>query len=125
MEDDWDLEDWLLEAGEAAEKKHISGGQLSPLECLTRELWVFDMHSMNGGVAQYFANYAERWPELTAAISSFHIESLQLLVKRIDEAISGSSDPYSALLETSGLDDFYYENRLVAWRQVQAMANAA
>ena len=125
MEDDWDLEDWLLEAGEAAEKKHLGGDELSPIEILTRELWVFDMHSVNGGVSQYFGNYSERWPAFVAAVSKLHIEPLQLLVKRIEVIIGDSDDPYSALCEVSDLDNDYYANRLSIWRDVQALANAA
>ena len=124
MEDDWDLEDWLLDAGEAAEHKHVAGATLSPIETLTRELWVFDMHSLNGGVSQYFFNYPKRWPTLADAASSFRIEPLDLLVTRINEAIRGSNDPYSAVFEANGLNEFFQENRLSIWRRVHSLANA-
>jgi hypothetical protein len=125
MADDWDLEDWLLDAGEAAEMKHAGGGQLSSVENLIRELWVFDIESVNGGVSQYFCNHAERWSALVAAASAFEIEPLRSFMARVEEVVKGSIDPYSALVESSGLDELYVECRLDAWRQVQALAGAA
>lgn len=124
MEDDWSLADWILDAGEAAEAKHTRGERLSPVDKLTRELWVFDMHSLNGGVSQYFCNCADRWSTLIEAALPFPIEPLQLVIQRVEGAISGSSDSYSALLEFPEIDKFYQSNRLVMWRQVQTLATA-
>ena len=122
MEDDWDLENWLLDAGEATELKLAADGQLSPIEKLIRELWVFDIESVNGGVSQYFCNHAERWSALVAAASEIKIEPLRSFMARVEEVVKGSVDPYSDLLGSSGLDEFYRDNRLVVWRQVQALA---
>ena len=68
MESDWELEDWLLQAGEQAERKASAGSSLSPAERLIREFWTFDIHTRNGGVSQYFSNHElARWRALRDA----------------------------------------------------------
>ena len=68
MDTDWELEDWRLDAGGRVEQKAIAGGDLTPVERLIRECWVFDMHTRNGGVSQYFCNHgAEQWQVLKSA----------------------------------------------------------
>lgn len=70
MQTDWELEDWLLDAGDRAERAWLEGGDaaLSPVERLVREVWLLDMETRNGGLSQDFANHElARWTALRAA----------------------------------------------------------
>jgi hypothetical protein len=56
---DWELEEWLLDAGERGELKAVAGEPVTPAERLIREFWAFDVHTRNGGVSQYFELWAD------------------------------------------------------------------
>lgn len=124
MDTDWVLEDWLLAAGERAERKVIAGAVLSPVEQLIRELWVFDMHTCNGGVSQYFCNHEPaRWQALKTAWLPETVPSLGPILTEVDRLIAGASDAYLATLNASPvIDNFYYIHRLSAWREVRQIA---
>jgi hypothetical protein len=109
VEVDWELEDWLLDAGERAERKAIAGDSLTPVERLVREFWVFDIHTRNGGVSQYFANHhPEQWETLKAAWMPAAVPSLGPIIAEVDRIIAGATDPYLATLKASpGIEEFY------------------
>ena len=118
---DWELEDWLLNAGEKAARKEIAGLDLSPLERLTREFWSFDIQALNGGVSQCFCNYGlERWQVFKAAWLPEVVPSLGSIFAEVDRIIGDSADAYDATLSASEeIDRFYFERRKDAWREVQ------
>ncbi len=111
MATDWDLEDWLLTAGEGAERKRISNGyeSLSPTERLVREVWVFDMETRNGGVSQYFCNHGlAQWQALRDAWLVDEVPSLEPIITEVERVIGGAADPYLATLGASpGIEAFY------------------
>jgi hypothetical protein len=109
--ENWKLEDWLLNAGEQAERKMLARGSdsLSPAERLVREVWLLDLEARNGGISQYFCNHGvERWQALREAWSADDVPSLGPIIGAIDQVIAGSDDPYSATLRASpGIEDVY------------------
>lgn len=123
---DWELEDWLLEAGERAERKAIAGGDLTPVERLIREFWVFDIHTRNGGVSQYFANHeAAQWQALKAAWLPAAVPSLGPILAEVDRVITGTADPYSAALTASpGIEAFYESHQLEVRRELRRLQHA-
>ncbi len=123
MSTDWELEDWLLEAGEAAERKALAGSPLTAIEALIREFWVFDVQTQNGGVSQYFCNYPSRWEKLQAASGSKSVPALEAIVTEVNLVISGSSDPYSAALAASPyLEQYYEKHQLEVLRELRRLA---
>ena len=121
MKVDYDLEDWLLNAGEKAARKEIAGVALSPLERLTREFWSFDLQAMNGGVSQYFCNKGlAGWQSFKAAWLPEIVPSLGIIFTEVDRVIVDSTDAFNATLSASEeINCLYYERRLAAWREVQ------
>ena len=127
MEVDWELEDWLLRAGERAERKAIAGGPLSPIERLAREIWVFDMHARNGGVSQYFCNHgSERWQALKSAWLPEAVPGLGPVIAEVERVIAGGSDPYLATLSASpGVEGFYEAHQPSVLRELRRLAPGA
>lgn len=121
---DWELEDWLLDAGECAELKAAAGEPLTPAERLIREFWAFDIHTRNGGVSQYFCNCELlRWRELKAAWLPEAVPSLGQIVAEVDRILGGASDPYQATLDASpSLEDFYEAHQLDVRRELRRLA---
>jgi hypothetical protein len=110
MPTDWDLETWLLDAGEKAEGKRLAGGieSLTPAERLIREFWILDMETRNGGVSQYFCNRPAQWQSLRKAWLADEVPSLGSIIAEIDRVIAGANDPYLATLQGSPqLEEFY------------------
>ena len=123
MSTDWELEDWLLEAGETAERKALTGRPLTAIEALIREFWVFDVQTQNGGVSQYFCNYPSRWEILRTASGSKSAPALEAIVAEVNRVIAGSSDPYSAALAASPyLEQHYEKHQLEALRELRRLA---
>jgi hypothetical protein len=124
VEVDWELEDWLLDAGERAERKLIANGCLSPAERLIREFWVFDIHTRNGGVSQYFCNHGlEQWQALKSALLPESVPSLGPLIAEVERVIAGAPDPYLAALNASpGIDHFYEAHQLGVRRELRTIA---
>lgn len=110
MDKDWELEDWLLEAGERAEEKATAGRDLTPVERLVREFWVFDICVRNGGISQYFCNNGlARWQELKSAWLPREVPSLGPILREVDRVIANAHDPYSATLNASPTIEELYE----------------
>lgn len=112
MATDWDLEDWLLDAGEAAETKRVQRGDaaLSPAERLVREVWLLDMEIRNGGLSQYFASRGRaRWTALVAAEQGCGVPSLRPILAEIERVVAGADDPYLAALHASPAFEAFYE----------------
>ena len=123
MSSDWSLEDWLLDAGEKAQQKRINGEVLSPVEAFTQEYWTFDMHAVNGGVSQYFCNFdLQNWAALQSSAPLENVPSFGQVIDRVNDIISGASDPYEALITSSGIDDWYYRHRLSVIRELRIAA---
>lgn len=124
MSTDWELEDWLLEAGESAERKVLAGSPLTEIETLIREFWVFDIQIRNGGVSQYFCNYPSRWEKLKAAASPNSVPALDAIVVEVNRVIGNHSDPYSATLAASPhLEQYYEEHQLEVRREYWRLAH--
>ena len=124
MEVDWELEDWLLDAGERAERKCIGGGEPSPVERLVVEFWKFDMQALNGGVSQYFCNYDLcHWLAFKSAWMPDVVPSLGPILAEIDKTIARGKDAYDAILTSPSIDAFYHDRRLSAWREMRAAAS--
>jgi len=126
VEIDWELEDWLLEAGERAERKAVAGGPLTPTERLMREFWMFDIHARNGGVSQYFANHGPaQWQALKAAWLSAPVPSLGPIIAEVDRVIVGAADPYRAALAASpGIEALYESQQLGVRRALRRLQDA-
>jgi hypothetical protein len=126
VEVDWELEDWLLEAGERAERKVIAGGSLSPVERLIHEFWVFDIHTRNGGVSQYFCNHElAQWLALRSAWLPKLVPSLGPILAEVDRVIVGATDPYLATLNASpGIEEFYEAHQLSVRRELRIAQGA-
>lgn len=111
MAEDWELEDWLLEAGEQVSRKSLAQGaaSLTRAERLLGEIWLLDMETRNGGVSQFFCNHGlARWRSLCEAWSAEDVPSLGPIIAAIDRIIAGCDDPYVATLNASpGLEDLY------------------
>jgi hypothetical protein len=123
---DWELEDWLLEAGEATERKASAGSSLTAIETLIREFWVFDVQTRNGGISQYFCNYPSRWEKLKAASSLSSVPALDAIVTAVDRVIGSSSEPYSAALAASpDLEQHYEKHQLEVRRELRRLAREA
>ena len=123
MSSDWSLENWLLDAGEKAQQKRLSGEPLSPLEAFTREYWTFDMHAVNGGVSQYFCNFdLQNWKALQSLAPLENVPSFGQIISRINDLISGAPDPYEALIASPDIDDWYYHYRLSVIRELREAA---
>lgn len=120
---DWELENWLLESGERADQKAISGGLLSPSERLIREFWLLDIHTRNGGVSQYFCDFEQaRWLALRSAWLPDLVPSLGLILAEVDRVIEGACDPYVATLSASpGIDEFYESHQLNVVRELRQL----
>ena len=127
MEVDWELEDWLLAAGERAERKSIAGDSLTATERLIREFWVFDIHTQNGGVSQYFANHEPaQWVALKAAWLPTRCPGLGPIIAAVDRVIAGAADPYLATLNASpGIEEFYEAHRSGVQRELRRLATEA
>jgi hypothetical protein len=125
-QDKWQLEEWFLEAGEAAERAIIAGKSLSAIQSLIREFWVFDIHTQNGGVSQYFCNHGlERWQTLRSVWMSKEVPSLGPILTGVDRVLAGSEDPYQATLEASpGIEDLYEAHQLDVKRELRRLAEA-
>jgi hypothetical protein len=123
---DWELEDWLLQAGERAERKVIDGGSLSTAERLIREFWVFDIHTRNGGVSQYFANHGPvQWQALKAAWLPAAVPGLGPIIAEVDRVIAGAADAYLAALAASpGVEAFYESHQLGVRRELRRLQDA-
>lgn len=124
METDWDLENWLLEAGEQIEQKLIAGEVLSPAERLIREFWLFDIQTQNGGVSQFFCNEGlAQWQALKEAWLPHKIPSLEPILKEVDRVIFGASDPYLAALDASpNIEEFYDAHQQEVRRELRQLA---
>ncbi|QDT49536.1 DMP19 family protein [Symmachiella dynata] len=124
MDTDWELEDWLLDVGERVEQKATAGGELTPVERLIREFWVFDMHTRNGGVSQYFCNYgAEQWQALKSAWLPNDVPGLGPILSEVDRVIAGAADPYEATLNaTPDIEEFYDAHQLNVRRELRSLA---
>ncbi|MBL9163912.1 MAG: hypothetical protein JNL18_14365 [Planctomycetaceae bacterium] len=123
MNSDWSLEDWLLDAGEKAHQKRLSGEPLSSLETFTREYWLFDMHAVNGEVSQYFCNFdLHHWAALRSSAPLENVPSFGQVIDRIDEVISSAPDPYEAVIASPDIDDWYYHHRLSVIRELHEAA---
>jgi hypothetical protein len=124
VEVDWELEDWLLQAGERAERKAIAGGSLSPAEQLIREFWVFDIHTQNGGVSQYFCNHESRqWQALKDAWLPDQVPSLGPIIAEVERVVGGASDQYEAALDASpGIEDVYEAHHLGVKQELRRLA---
>ena len=110
----------MLEAGECAERKSLAGSQLTAIETLIREFWVFDVQTRNGGMSQYFCNYQSRWETLKAASSPGAVPALDAIVAEVDRIIRGGSDPYVAALTASPhLEQYYEEHQLEVRRELR------
>jgi hypothetical protein len=109
--EDWELEDWLLRAGEQVYHKSLAQGAaaLTRAERLLGEVWLFDMETRNGGVSQFFCNHGlARWRSLCEAWSPQDVPSLGPFIAEVDRIIAGSDDPYLSTLNASpGLEDKY------------------
>lgn len=127
METDWELEDWLLQAGEQAERKASAGGSLSPAERLIREFWVFDIHTRNGGVSQYFCNHElARWRALRDVWLPDAVPSLGPILAEVDRVIAGAPDPYLAAVDASpGIEEFYEAHQLAVRRELRRLSSGA
>jgi hypothetical protein len=124
---DWELEDWLLKAGERVARKIVTAASLSPVERLIREFWLFDIETRNGGVSQYFCNHGlQQWQALKAAWLPDAVPSLGPLIAKVDRIISSAPDPYLATLNASpGIEDFYEEHQLNVRRELRQLATDA
>jgi hypothetical protein len=109
--DEWEVEAWLLDAGEHATRKMLAEGasSLTRAERLVREVWLLDLEARNGGVSQYFCNRVlAHWQALREAWSVDHVPSLGPIIAEVDTVITGSDDPYlPALAASPGLDEMY------------------
>lgn len=125
MEVDWDLENWLLDAGEKAERKSIAGVLLTPIELLIREFWIFDIETQNGGVSQYFCNRElDQWQRLRSAWLPDFVPSLGSILTEVDRVITGAIDSYSATLDASpDIEDFYEAHRLDVLSELRRFAD--
>ncbi|MHB1557375.1 MAG: DMP19 family protein [Isosphaeraceae bacterium] len=126
---DWDLEDWLLCAGESVERKSRVQGDasLTPAERLLGEVWLFDMETRNGGVSQFFGNHGlARWQALCEAWSAEDVPSLGPIIAAIGRIIAGSDDPYLATLNASpGIEDLYESHQAEVKTELKRWASAA
>lgn len=111
VDTDWELEDWLLDAGEHAERKRIAQGAalLTPVERLIREVWLLDMEIRNGGLAQYFLNRGPgQWQTLREAWLPAEVPGLGPIITEIDRVIAGAEIPHVAAFEASpGIEERY------------------
>jgi len=122
---DWELENWLLHAGEQAELKATAGSPLSPAERLIREFWAFDIHTRNGGVSQYFCNHElARWRALRDAWLPDDVPSLGPILREVDRVIAGAADPHLAALDASpGIEELYEAHQLAIRRELRRLAS--
>ncbi|NLX98265.1 MAG: hypothetical protein GXY83_19065 [Rhodopirellula sp.] len=127
MEVDWELEDWLLDAGEQAERKVIAGHSLTPGERLIREFWVFDVHTRNGGVSQYFLNHgAVQWQTLRSAWLPDRVPSLGPIIAKVERVIASAADPYLATLDASPeIEEFYEAHQVGVRRELRGLTPEA
>src|ERR1051325_7522054 len=129
METDWELEDWILEEGERIETKRLAEGDvsLSEIERLTREVWGFDIETLNGGVSQYFGNNGLRqWDEMRNAWLRHPGKSLGPIIAEVERVIAGADDPCRATFEASPyIEDFYYAHRMSLLAELRAAGSAA
>jgi hypothetical protein len=112
MEVDWDLEDWLLDAGEQVTHKLIEHGlaSLTPVERLVREFWLMDNQTRNGGVSQYFCNLGlEQWQSLREAWEAADVPGLWPIIAEIERLTASYDDPYLAALAASPAIEEFYE----------------
>lgn len=102
-----DLEDWISDAGGEVVEKRVQGAELTPDEQLLYEVWLFDTQQRNGGISQYFCNYAERWPALRE-LAGARLPSFVGLARSIERALGSSTDPYEAITDSSARLDTEY-----------------
>jgi hypothetical protein len=111
---DWELEDWILVAGERNELKCSTNGihSLTPAERLIREVWLFDLNTKNGGISQYFGNYGiKQWEALQDAWLPSAVPSLRPIIAEVNRVIAGDVDPYLATLQASaGIEKLFHEH---------------
>ena len=125
---DWDLEDWLLDAGERVTRKSQVQGDasLTRAERLLGEVWLFDMETRNGGVSQFFCNHGlARWQALCEAWSAEDVPSLGPIIAAIGRIIADSDDPYLATLNVSpGIEDLYESHQAEVKIELRRFAGA-
>src|SRR5262245_11263633 len=121
---DWDLENWLLEAGERVERKALAGDSLTPAEKLIREFWLFDIETRNGGVSQYFCNHGKKqWRKLVSASLPKEVPSLTPIITQVERLIAGKTDGYRATLKASPeIEDLYETHQLNVRRELRQLA---
>ena len=128
MEVDWELEDWLLDAGENATRKLIEHGHaaLTAAERLVREVWLLDMETRNGGVSQYFCNHGiGQWRVLREAWVALDVPSLGPIINEIERVIARADDPYLATLAASpGIEEMYESYQAQMKADLRRLASA-
>ncbi len=124
MQDDWALEDWLLDAFQRIEQKRQEApATLTSAERLCHAFARLDMETRNGGIAQYFGNAGMAgWEELRAASTACPIPAIKTILQDIARSIGDMPDPYSALLAASPeAEDRYEAHQAAAKRALRTL----